>query len=452
MKKLCLTLCLVLYINLVHAQKETGVWYFGYQAGLDFSTGSPVVLMNGKTNTREGTASACDGNGLLLFYTDGITVWDKNHNIMPNGDSLHGGHSSTQSALIIPRPRTSLFFIFTTQDDHSASQNLSYSIVDLNLNGGNGAVTTKNVFLMSQVAEKLSATADSDQSGVWVMTHGNDNNSFYAYLVTASGLNAVPVVSKIGQPFHPQGDFAGQLKFSPDGKKLAVAAWLSNFVELFDFDASIGQVTNNKLLNIPPANSGAYGIEFSPDGNYLYAANYFPGNIYQWDITSSSIAIVHASMQQIGGPSVQRGALQLGPDGKIYVANDNSQSLGVIHNPKLPGVQCNFIENSFSLSGKKSGLGLPNFIQSYFLSTGINQSDVKHDLGIYPNPVTEILYFENLTGVLLHSYHLFNITGQLVAQGTLLGNSISVAHLSKGIYGVRIVSEKKSLAAKFIKL
>jgi hypothetical protein len=67
-------------------------------ARLDFNSGAPVALSDGQLNTLEGCATIADNNGDLLFYTDGYTVYNKNHTIMPNGTGLAGNWSSTQSA------------------------------------------------------------------------------------------------------------------------------------------------------------------------------------------------------------------------------------------------------------------------------------------------------------------------------------------------------------------
>ena len=75
------------------AQKETSVWYFGDNAGLDFKSGSPVALLDGALATREGCATICDNNGGILFYTEGTKVWNKNHQIMDNGTGLLGDFS-----------------------------------------------------------------------------------------------------------------------------------------------------------------------------------------------------------------------------------------------------------------------------------------------------------------------------------------------------------------------
>lgn len=97
----------------VHAQKEANIWYFGTKAGFDFTNSTAVQLQDGAIDNLEASASICDKNGNLLFYTDAQTVYDKDHNIMPNGSGLLG-HYSTAQCLIAPHPGNSnLFYVFS---------------------------------------------------------------------------------------------------------------------------------------------------------------------------------------------------------------------------------------------------------------------------------------------------------------------------------------------------
>ena len=61
------------------SQNEAAIWYFGSNAGLDFSGGTPVAITDGQITTSEGCSTISDQNGHLLFYTDGVDVWNKNH-------------------------------------------------------------------------------------------------------------------------------------------------------------------------------------------------------------------------------------------------------------------------------------------------------------------------------------------------------------------------------------
>lgn len=99
------------------SQNENNIWYFGENAGLDFSSGSPVALTDVALNTNEGCATISDACGKLLFYTDGRTVWNRNHEIMVNGTGLLGAKSSTQSAYIIKKPGSKTnYYIFALKD------------------------------------------------------------------------------------------------------------------------------------------------------------------------------------------------------------------------------------------------------------------------------------------------------------------------------------------------
>ena len=101
-------LCLLVFIinETLYSQNEGNNWYFGNKAGLSFNTDPPTPLTNGQLSTGEGCAAVSDLNGNLLFYTDGIYVYNKMHNVMPNGSGLMGDPSSTQSAIIVPQPGT----------------------------------------------------------------------------------------------------------------------------------------------------------------------------------------------------------------------------------------------------------------------------------------------------------------------------------------------------------
>ena len=90
----------------VNAQQENDIWYFGLRAALDFRTGVPVALPDSEMISREGCASVSSSSGELLFYTNGRSVWNSNHEVMSNGSGLFGGieTSSTHQALIVPIP------------------------------------------------------------------------------------------------------------------------------------------------------------------------------------------------------------------------------------------------------------------------------------------------------------------------------------------------------------
>jgi gliding motility-associated-like protein len=373
--RIALSLGFLLSFTIVFAQGgETSWWYFGRNAGVDFTSGSPVANLQGQISVWEGTASISNQAGNLLFYTDGMTVWNANHAVMPNGFGLLGHNSSTQSAVIVPRPgSTSEYYIFTTPD-RTDNHGVRFSIVDMSLNNGMGVVTfTKNVLLYSPTTEKLCAVRHCNGEDIWVITRHWGTNEFRAFLVTSTGVNTTPVVSSIGIVNTGQSDMKiGYMKVSPIGNKLAMGV-ISNSsgdrsqgrVQLFDFDNSTGVVSNEIDFGVF---ARPYGVEFSPNGSLLYVTTEAqPWQVKQYNLCAGSPTGIVSSVTSVGtSASGQIGTLQLGRDGKIYVARRYSTYLGVINEPNILGVGCNYVDNGLSLGGRQCEIGLPNFNASYF--------------------------------------------------------------------------------------
>ncbi|RXG16126.1 gliding motility-associated-like protein [Leeuwenhoekiella aestuarii] len=377
------------------SQSQANNWYFGNGAGLNFSTATPTVLTDGQLNTLEGCATISDDDGNLLFYTDGITVYAADHSIMQNGTNLFGNPSSTQSAIIIPQPNTpGIYYIFTvdtrTQPDE-VSEGLNYSIVDFNSNP-DGVVTTKNNKLLNFSSEKLSAVIKSCvTNSVWMVTFssasGNENllNTIYAYELSNTGLNTTPVKSQITVAVQ---DPRGNLKFSPDGSKLAIAN-AADGLFLADFDPNTGVVSSASRLVINGTNYASYGVEFSPNNRYLYVSSSNnedsrlpPGNhfstLLQYDTEATDISTSQIVLDE---QSYYRGSLQLGPNAKIYRALSTayqvgSNYLGVIENPNSAGLAANYNDKGINLGSGISYQGLPPFNQSLFNELDIIQNDL----------------------------------------------------------------------------
>ncbi|HKR03827.1 MAG TPA: T9SS type A sorting domain-containing protein [Bacteroidia bacterium] len=373
MKSKLLTCCICLYAFIIFilpekifSQNPARIWYFGQNAGLNFNSGSPVVLSNGQLSTQEGCATITDVSGALLFYTDGITVWNKNHQVMTNGTGLAGGWSTTQSALIVPRPGSVVLFYIFTIEDQSMPGNFSYSIVDMSLQGGLGQVTVKNALIASNITERIAAVKDASGTNAWVVVHERGSNNLQAWSLSSSGIAGSPVISAAGDPVMIYDDYIGHLKFSPDGNKIATTFSFDNFINLFDFDASTGIISNARHLDVPPAFYGVYGLEFSPSSQFLYATPLTASGIYQWDVTLSGAAAINSSIQQIGfAPGGFSGSLQLGPDNKIYIAEYNVTSLGRINQPDNGGMSCNYVAGAVSTGSATVTLGLPGYVMTF---------------------------------------------------------------------------------------
>lgn len=351
------------------AQGEGNNWYFGQNAGLNFNGGAPVSMTNGLLVTQEGCASISDSAGNLLFYTDGVTVWNRLHIVMPNGTGLMGNGSSTQSAMIVPQPNVhGKYFIFTVDCFENSLQNgLRYSVVDMSLQGGFGDVTVvKNILLTTPVCEKLTAVRHQNGQDIWIVTHKYGTAEFYSYLLTSAGVNPAAVISSSGNPISGNMiDAIGYLKANLQGTKLAAATDFLLYFEIFDFDNATGIVSNG--ITSPAIYQGAYGVEFSPDGTKLYLSSESSPNIHQFDLTLGSAAAIFASDQIIAtSVTTTIGALQLGPDQKIYCCRYFTNWVSCITSPNSAGTACAYIDNAVNLATSMCRIGFPNFLQSFF--------------------------------------------------------------------------------------
>lgn len=381
LKRILLTIAVLLLFWQLNAQKQANYWYFGQNAGITFSLGPPSPLTNGALNTNEGCSSISTSAGVLDFYTDGKFVYTKNHTLMPNGSGLLGHSSSTQSGIIVPKPGSSTeYYIFTVDAaDNNLAAGLCYTKVDMNLNNGLGDVVTteKNISLVPLACEKVTAVGHSDGYSFWVITKKWGNADFYAYRITGDGVNLTPVISTTGPMLIGNIGQAskGYLKVSPDGTKIAMANNTDFSIGIYNFDNSTGIVTHlvsdNSYTN--PGGwdpGGPYGVEFSPNSKVLYIGEWKANRkIHQYDLSSNNPATILASRIVVGsvGQALDPiGALQLGPDNRMYIARMGSTYLSRINQPNVVGPGCDFVENALGLAGRQSRYGLPPFIQSFF--------------------------------------------------------------------------------------
>jgi hypothetical protein len=248
-------------------KKRANIWYFGQNAGISFNTNPPTALFDGKINTFEGCSSMSDTGGNLLFYTDGLTVWDKNHQVMSNGTGLLGDKSSTQSAIIIHHPENdSLYYIITTPYAYDYNIGARVSIVNIYQN----RVLTKNLTLHPNSSEKITAVNHSNGRDIWIVGHEYGNSKFFSYLLTKNGFINCGLISNVGGSLESdEFNNQGQIKFSVDGKLLAICHFTDMLVELFEFDNFNGMLKLKKSIYTNGFISGIlpYSIDFSYNGS-----------------------------------------------------------------------------------------------------------------------------------------------------------------------------------------
>ncbi|MFN7708640.1 MAG: gliding motility-associated C-terminal domain-containing protein [Sphingobacteriia bacterium] len=391
-----LLLALALCPNVAQAQRT---WYFGNRAGVSFANpANPVGITGSQMNTQEGCTAGYDTDGSLLFYTDGSTLWDADHAVVAT--DLRGGGSSTQSGVVVRAPGScNEFYVFSVQQLNGGTPgDLHYSRVQ---DDGTGDVSlvAGPIFIRTGVTERITAIPHANGTDFWILAHERGNNVFVAYLLTPDGLSATAIASAVGTAQIPNDlgggsknwIWAGVLKASPDHTRVACAMEQSfpRIFEVYDFDQGTGVLSNAQTIELPEfsipqfflgmyigdANIPlpAYGLQFSPSSRYLYVSTRGRGGfpILQYDLEVADLA---GSWQSLPGSETEdfRGDMQIGPDGRIYVANSNAtlftesnaDFLSRIETPDLPANDpaFSFTQTAVALAaGTSSREGLPNF-------------------------------------------------------------------------------------------
>ena len=501
--------------NYSFGQGEHNIWYFGDKAGIDFNTSPPIPLTDGKVSSIENSATISDSDGNLLFYSGGdsttynhIKVWDRNHNLMQNGDSIIGNPSETQGLLILPFDNFGdKYYLFSigyrslTPFGRSIST-LNYSVIDLNKNGGLGEVTQKNTLIYADFAtldtmlsEKMTAVKHANGRDYWLITHligvpyvpysytptwYGDCDVYVKYLITPFGIKG-PFYQRIGSIYSRNSAY-GQMKFNEQGNQLAIVSFYVylttgypryGIIDLFDFDRCSGLLSNYQYLGDDPlinSKNFVYGCSFSPSGNLLYVTNQYNDSrpyLLQFDLNATNISASKTTIWTDNAPWKFLGQMQCASDNKIYISaawgdfngiDSLFSSLGVINNPDVVGVGCNFSPTGFDLGGRRTYVGLPNTptdnlgkIEGSPCDTIVNETS----FNLFPNPSNGTFSFTYYFDVNSPEMFIYNSLGQFVTKYKFeesgFGNGNITLDVSSGIYYYRIIADGNVLfRSKFI--
>ncbi len=369
MKKITLMIAFMFFVQYtISSQEQNANWFFGTNAGLDFTTNPVSVTNNSQISFFEKSASISDASGNLLFYTNGKTVWNKNHGIMQNGNATLKSSSTKnnyESVIILPIPNTNKYYVFTEnvtnnfEEDGFFWSTYYFSVINMDSNNGLGTVETLNKVLLNSLHEvngetsyhnlhhNMTTALHANGEDYWLILKPNDY--FYSFLIADVELNENPTftASSVNCLSNQQSKTNCtqyytdvSLKTSPNSAKLAlINDWgpclSGSEVRVFDFNNSTGIVNNcSSSANMDPE---YIALEFSSDGNYIYVlkSNIVDGN--NIDVYDSSNPENLISSIPLGGATsnyiLEGNMIQRGIDNNIYFINGHdTNTLSVIKN------------------------------------------------------------------------------------------------------------------------
>lgn len=344
-----------------NAQKHNSNWVFGANLYLQFTDQGPQ-MSSSNIEAMEGTASLSDEYGNLLFYTNGSNVWNKLGRLMQNSTDLKGNQisSNTQGVLITPSGKNdNQYYLFVLDAMENEGENkLYYSIIDMNLDGGLGAIipSQKNIELIQNVSEKMTATKGTD-CNIWVLVHAKNSPTFYAYKIDENGLHLNPITSISGFATGQNCYMQGEMKVSPDNRYIATCANRPRVLELHKFDATTG-IVSDAIARNNHYESLVYGIEFSPNSQVLYTGDINSSGLIQFDLSAypNRDSIANSIIKIHDMPTK---GMRKSPDGSsIHLINN--LKISRINEPDQLGLACSYQEDiGINTEMRNSGFGNP---------------------------------------------------------------------------------------------
>ena len=232
-----------------------------------------------------------------------------------------------------------------------------------------------------------------------------------------------------------------------------------NNIKVTMYDVNNNQVNSPNLsMAFTSTNQATYGFKFIVKDTVTNCETmYSYQSAYVNNITSSFLNVIAKPGYNLGpvcqGDAVGLGIAATAMSGPTFNWTANGTFLlstlatSVIVNPTVTTTYIAYANDGTCQFNGSAATVTVN------ICTGVNETDNKIGISIYPNPAKDILTIElnNYTNTVLAS--VYSIDGQLIKDEELLGdnNKISVSDLTSGIYFVIIKNDTKGHTFKFIK-
>jgi large repetitive protein len=358
-------------------------WYFGNSnLALRFNRAdNSATLITGKVPLGiGGSAVATDASTAnLLFYTDGVTVYDATNQAMSG--VLLGDPARNQGVTVCKVPgQDQQYYIFHAD----AAGTIRMSHVDMSLVGNAGTfgqpplgdlVSVNNATpIPANQSEAMIIVPHDNGQDFWLITHTLNTNNYNITSIATGGITFFGTTST--GLIQNAANFAyhkatGQISVAPREA-------LRN-IEILTFDNSASPTIASRPLvgsSAAVAEVQIYDTEWSNSGQYLYASvkgnNGAPnGDVLQFDVTDETLAgvsILPAGVLNSFG-------IQLAPDSAIYHLYEASAGvfqLGKLTDIDTVAAETNYNPRAFGGNPDFDGRQFPSFAPKSIVPMTVN--------------------------------------------------------------------------------
>lgn len=364
-------------------------WYFGNYGSISFSAGAPVQTNTALANQTihgepaypgqqpfiHASVSQSDSLGNLLFYSNAVSVWNKNHQKISTGPifgvSDNNASSGTNST---PWPgQPGKYFVSSVYPNFDGSPSgIRFVVVDVVANTVSAYQEFQHPQLPNRFSQYSTVIPHCNGTDYWLIFHGHGTDTrFFSFLVTQTGISATqqPVISA-GFTQQGYGGDGYQLKSNRLGNRLILSSpAVSGFgASLYEFDSRTGEVKNErKLPNVAGYNNIQTGCAFSPNGAYVYilrssnlTTNGLPYWLFQYDVTDLRYNIFSAPGFYFAA------SMQPGPDNNLYITTQEHFFVQVTNTDVWGDVRFNgsFINMRLLNDSVRTSICIPAFIDA----------------------------------------------------------------------------------------
>ena len=350
------------------AQKEAWNWFLADSAGIQWVNGT-TPISNDIYNLRgeEGSGAISDSLGNLLFYTNGVDLYNAKHEKLNKDFDLGGDWSSTQGKLILKHQESNLYHVFTNNYlglQKSCLYHSSFKITNDTIQ-----FVVKKEIVHSLISEGMAAVNHQNGRDIIVINHSLYGDTFFFYILTRNGLEKCIKFQTVGSLKTTNINRATDISVSPSGKLLSFATSpIDVYHSIFKFNAQIVNL-NNEINNLE---CDYFTGIFSDNDSFMYVDpnnySYAQYSLKNWDSTS----IMNSRKTLYNDPNYLGGCARNAPGGKILITREKQNFISIVNDGNKPYPQCNFVNKAVTLVQGTCRFGNFNTNQSYFYTPALN--------------------------------------------------------------------------------
>ena len=421
----------ILFLSLsLFSQKEDFVWYtgkseLGYCCAHFFTFNDTAYVKElvtidypHKIRASSGKSVIADKDGNLLFFTDGFDVFNRNFQLMINGDSvfslegelfentynLSGGLNVPDWSIILPKPDNSneyfLFYLGMKSDEEFRTQvrgtGLNYARIDIGSVNGFGAVIEKNIKILEEDTSPkgLKGIRHANGRDWWILVREMKSPRWHVFLLDDKGLAFSHVSEAMEFP-----DYVCRLALYNYSTDQYICMTGSHFwpwksytdrpydyqFHVYDFDRCSGMFdySNTFELQTWAHKYSLKTLTLCPNGRYLYGGlgGRFLIQYDTWveDVQSTADTILNIFTMDNAVAGIYEPKIT--PKGEMWLKHWANDSITVILNPELEASMVNISDD---------------FIVTPWVSSGTFPNNANYRIGPIDGSPCDTLGIDNL--------------------------------------------------------